>query len=88
MPLKDFFVTDNLFGKPQKSKVYSLMIPRIKANSSESLHILIKSPVDYKITSWTGDGWLYYTSGTENSNKSAFINQQLYSTANIGADGS
>jgi len=67
MPYKDFFVTETLFGKQQKSKVYSLMIPRIKANSSESLHILIKSAVDYKITSWTGDGWLQYTNETKNA---------------------
>lgn len=86
MPYKDFFVTDVLFGKPQPSKVYSLMIPRIKANSSESLHILIKSPVNYTITSWTGDGWFYYTNGSENNTKSGFIGQQLHPNAKMGDD--
>lgn len=86
MPFKDFIITDVLFGKQQKSKVYSLMIPRIKANSSESLHILIKSPVDYKITSWTGDGWLKYTDDSGISNKSASISQQLQSNSNTGED--
>ncbi|MFA7491865.1 MAG: PKD domain-containing protein, partial [Mariniphaga sp.] len=82
MPYKDFFITETLFGKPQKSKVYSLMIPRIKANSSESLHILIKSPDDFKITSWTGDGWLQYT----NEPGKAPFGQLLKSSAGTGED--
>jgi PKD repeat protein len=73
MPYKDYIITDNLFGKPQKSRLYSLMIPRIKANSSESLHFLIKSPEDYKITSWTGDGWLQYTTDSGSALKSQHL---------------
>ncbi len=79
MPYKDYYLTDNLFGKPQKSKVYSLMIPRIMANSSESLHFLIKSPEDYKITSWTGEGWLQYSSESKN----ALTGQELKSVTGI-----
>ena len=82
MPYKDFFITETLFGKPQKSKVYSLMIPRIKANSSESLHILIKSPDDYTITSWTGNGWLRYT----NESGKALVGQSLKSWTGTGED--
>jgi PKD repeat protein len=84
MPYKDYFVTDTLFGKPQKSKVYSLMIPRIKAKSSESLHIRIKSPEDYIITSWTGDGWLQYADGNGN----ALIGEQLKSGVATAEDDS
>ena len=84
LPFKDFFISDIIFGKPQRSKVYSLMIPRIKANSSESLHILIKSPVNYNITSWTGDGWVNYTNEPEKSGKNAFISQQLKSSVQNG----
>ncbi|MBN1340260.1 MAG: PKD domain-containing protein, partial [Bacteroidales bacterium] len=82
MPYKDYIITDNLFGKPIRSKVYSLMIPRIKANSSESLHFIVKSPEDYKITSWTGDGWLQYTAVTGNN----LTGQHLKSSVATGED--
>lgn len=80
MPYKDFIISDNIFGRPEKSKIYSLMIPRIPANSSESLHILIKSPVDYKITSWTGDGWVKYANSAESTTKNGFNGEQLKSS--------
>lgn len=51
------------------------MIPIVKANSSESLKIKIKTSESVSITLWTGDGWGYYgeTSSDENGEKSAML---------------
>lgn len=49
---KDYFIWKDYFGSGKDARIYSLIIPMIPANSSESVHIRIKSAESFSIESW------------------------------------
>jgi PKD repeat protein len=48
----DYFIWKDYFGSGKDARIYSLIIPIIPANSSENVHIRIKSPESFNIESW------------------------------------
>jgi hypothetical protein len=53
-----YFSTNEVLGENFKAKVYPFLIPVIRANSSSSIHIRIKSNVNFKIHVWSTPPWL------------------------------
>lgn len=55
------FVTDMVDGVAMNVRVYPLLIPVIRANSSGSLRIRIKSPIDYQLKASINGAWVENT---------------------------
>ena len=47
-----FFVTDTLFGKPFKSRVYPLLIPVIPAGQTGQLTVRVRSMQNFQLMAW------------------------------------
>lgn len=56
------FTIDTLDGQARKVRVYPLLIPEIRANSTGSITIRIKSPADYRFEARIEDPWVVFDS--------------------------
>ena len=58
-----FFIAENYFGPGKDGRVYPFYIPSIPPNSSQGVHIRIKTSGDLEIESWVSDP--YFSGATE-----------------------
>lgn len=68
-----FFITDMVDGVAMDARVYPLMIPVIRANSTGSLRIRVKSPTDYQLKASINGAWVEDMIETEQTQQQANV---------------